>query len=122
MINLALANEWHVEVAYVFRDIELALYGALERALEEGRSVPVEELPRNHAQVQRSILRLVRRYRDETQVSFVLMHNLGASRVRGKSRILQYTDVAPKGPLHYTRRYEIYYGEAARQIQALNAA
>jgi hypothetical protein len=122
MIGLALRNGWHVEVTCVFRDIELALYGALERALEEGRSVPVEELPANHDQVQRSMLRLIRRYRDEPRLSFVLFHNLGARRLRGKSLTLQPGDLAPGGPLHYTKRYEEYYGEAARQIQALNPA
>jgi hypothetical protein len=122
IIDLALTNGWRVEVAYVFRDIELALYGALERALEEGRSVPIEELPTNHAEVQRSILRLIRRYREEPRLSFFLFHNLGARRLRGESLTLQPRDLAPGGPLHYTRRYEDYYGEAARQIQALNPA
>ena len=120
MIDLALKNDWYVEVAYVFRDIELALYGALERSIEEGRSVPIEELPRNHGQVQRSILRLIRRYRTEARLSFFLVHNLGATRIQGASLNLRPADLAPKGSLHYTRRYEEYYGEAARQIQALN--
>jgi hypothetical protein len=122
MIDLALTNRWHIEVAYVFRDIELALYGAFERALEEGRSVPIEELPTNHAEVQRSILRLILRYREEPRLSFVLFHNLGARRLRGKSLTLQPGDLAHGGPLHYTARYEDYYGKAARQIQALNPA
>ena len=41
MIDLALAHGWRVEIAYVFRDIELALYGAVERARKEGRGVPL---------------------------------------------------------------------------------
>jgi len=122
MIDLALANGWRIEVAYVFRDIELALYGALERAVQEGRSVPPEDLPRNHAEVQRSILRLIHRYRQEARLTFILLHNTGASNVRGKSLILRYGDLASRGPLHYRKCYEVYYGKAARQIQALNPA
>lgn len=41
MVDLALETGWRVEIAYVFRDIELALYGAVERAMTEGRGVPL---------------------------------------------------------------------------------
>ena len=45
MFDHALAHGWRVEIACAFRDIELALYGAVERAKTEGRSVPLSELP-----------------------------------------------------------------------------
>src|SRR5689334_23102005 len=37
----ALEFGWRVQIAYVQRPIELALWGALDRALEEGRAVPL---------------------------------------------------------------------------------
>jgi len=122
IIELALLNGWRVEIAYVFRDIELALYGAVEREVSEGRGVPLPQLPGNHRAVQQSILRLIRRYRDESRVAFLLLHNTGMKGVSGKSLDVAETDLARNGPLHYTKDYEDYYAEAAREIQALNPA
>jgi hypothetical protein len=122
MIKLALAHGWLVEIAYVFRDIELALYGAVERAKQEGRGVPLPELPRNHREVQRSILRLLQIYRDNPRVAFLLLHNMGAENVRGKSLVIGVTELAENGALHYSTRHEDYYAEAARTIEALNPA
>lgn len=120
MIDLALANGWRVEIAYVFRDIELALYGAVERAKDEGRSVPLRELPGNHRAVQLSICSLLRRYRREIRVSFMLLHNTGAKGVKGATLVIPETELAPKGALHYSPQYESYYAEAAREIEAHN--
>lgn len=120
MIDLALDHGWQVDIAYVFRDIELALYGAIERAKEEGRSVPLHELPKNHRAVQLSISTLLRRYRRDLRVSFTLLHNTGAKGVEGTTLVIPETELAPKGALHYSQRYEDYYGEAASQIEALN--
>ena len=83
MIDLALTHGWQVDIAYVFRDIELAIYGTIERAKTEGRSVPLSELPRSHRRVQISIRTLLRRYRSNSQVSFTLLHNTGAKGILG---------------------------------------
>ncbi len=120
MIDLALDYGWRVEIAYVFRDIELALYGAVERAKDEGRSVPLRELPKNHRAVQLSVSTLLRRYRLNLNVSFMLLHNTGAKSVRGATLVIPERELAPKGALHYTERYEAYYAEAAREIEAHN--
>jgi len=120
-IDLALANGWRVEIAYVFRDIELAIYGAVERAKTEGRSVPLSELPASHRAVQISIRKLLRRYRDNAQVAFMLVHNTGAKGIRGVPLFFTEAELAPGGALYYSLRYESYYAEAAREIQALNA-
>lgn len=120
VIDLSLANGWLVEIAYVFRDIELALYGAVERAGTEGRSVPLRQLPGNHRAVQQSILRLIRRYRGGRRISFLLLHNTGIKGVAGKSLDVTESDLVRTGPLHYSKRHEDYYAEAAREIQALN--
>jgi hypothetical protein len=120
MIDLALARGWRVEIAYVFRDIELALYGAVERARDEGRSVPLRELPGNHRAVQLSISTLLRRYRTNRRVSFMLLHNTGAKGVEGTTLVIPETELAPRGALYYSQRYEDYYAEAAREIDAHN--
>jgi len=122
MIDLALVHGWRVQIAYVFRDIELAIYGAVERAKTEGRSVPLDGLAGNHRAVQRSMLRLIRRFRMNDRVAISLLHNTGIKGVIGKSIFVSEADLARKGPLHYTKCYEDYYAEAARQIQALNPA
>ena len=121
-IDLALAHGWLVEIAYVFRDIELALYGAVGRARQEGRSVPLAELAGNHRAVQQSILKLIRHYAATEQVQFFLIHNTGTEGVTGKSLQLTYRDLAPAGALHYSQSYERYYTKAAQEIQMLNPA
>ena len=118
--DLALDGGWRVEIAYVFRDIELALYGAVERAKDEGRSIPLQELPRRHREVQISITKLLRQYRKNLRVSFTLLHNTGAKGVNGTALVIPETELAPKGALHYSLRYESYYAQAAREIEARN--
>jgi hypothetical protein len=120
MMDFALGNGWLVEIAYVFRDIELALYGAVERARAEGRSVPLGELPGNHRAVQTSIVKLLGRYRRNESVSFLLLHNTGAKGVTGTPLVIPERELAPKGALHYSTRYEGYYAKAAREIEARN--
>ena len=122
MIDLALDHGWRVEIDYVFRDIELALYGAVERARKEGRSVPLPELPANHRAVQHSILWLLPLYGGNPRVAFVLLHNTGAENVKGKSLVVRASELAENGALHYSHRHEYYYAEAAREIEALNPA
>ena len=118
--DLALSNGWQVEIAYVFRDIELALYGAVERSSNEGRSVPLVNLPAVHRAVQQSVLHLIRRYQPGDRMAILLLHNTGAARVTGPSRFFQPIELAVGGALHYSSRHEAYYTEIAREIEALN--
>lgn len=120
MIDLALAKGWRVEVVYIFRDIELALYGAVERAADEGRGVPLKKLPANHHGVQKSIRKLIRRYPSTSPVSFTLLHNTGTRTVKGKALPFRDTDLAPRGALHYDSNHESYYSEIAREIEKLH--
>ena len=122
MIDLALKQGWRIEIAYVFRDIELAIYGAVERAKVEGRNVPLRDLPSSHRAVQVSIRALIRRYRGNNQITFILLHNTGAKNVRGTPLVFEETALASSGALHYSKKHESYYAEAAREIQALNPA
>ena len=120
MIDLALSKAWHVEVAYVYRDIELAIYGAVERAKSEGRSVPLHELPHVHHSVQTTIRALIKQY--QGQVNFALLHNTGAKNVVGQTLIFAENQLAPGGALRYPKLHEDYYSDVARKIAALNPA
>jgi Zeta toxin len=120
MIELALYGGWKVDIAYVFRDIELAIYGAVERAKTEGRSVPLHELPQNHRAVQESIRRLIQLFGTNPNVSTNLLHNTGAGGVVGGSLSFRHDELAPGGSLHYTLNHESYYTEIAREIEARN--
>jgi len=122
MVDLALSQGWRVNIAYVYRDIEIALYGAVERAKKEGRSVPLDKLASNHRLVQGTVLELIRRYRTNPSVSFTLIHNTGVKGIKGKSLPISYADLASNGPLHYTKKYERYYGKAALEIENVNPA
>lgn len=116
MIDLALANNWQVEVAYVFRDLELALYGAMERKREVGRGVPLTELPGNHRAVQQTILKLTTVYRANPSVSFVYLHNLGMKDIEAETPEIDPTDLELHGALHYLERHEQYYAAAAQKL------
>jgi hypothetical protein len=122
MINLALGNGWQVDVAYIYRDIELALYGAVERARKEGRSVPLSELPGVHRAVQISMLSLIGKFRKRNEVSFTLLHNTGSEYVRGQALVFLDPELAEGGALHYSERHESYYTQIAREIEARNPA
>lgn len=83
-VDLALVQKWRVDIAYVYRDTEMALYGAVERATKEGRSVPLSTLPANHRVVQRFILQLMDKCHDNPNVNFTLVRNVGMKGVTGK--------------------------------------
>ncbi len=116
MIDLALSEGWRVEIAYVFRDLELAFYGAVERGRKEGRMVPINELPKKHREVQRSILDLLALYESDIRVSFLLLHNLGTHQVVCEPLVIAKNDLEASGALHYTPTHEHYYIQAAPQI------
>jgi len=85
MIDLALKMGWKVEIVYVYRDLELALYGAVQRKREVGRGVPLAELPRNHRAVQQTLLDLTTLYQTDSSVSFLYLHNLGIAGVEAET-------------------------------------
>ncbi len=116
MIDLALKHKWRVEVAYVFRDLELALYGAIQREREVGRGVPLEKLPKNHRDVQQTILNLTSLYRTDRSVSFLYLHNLGVTGVEAGTPEIDLIDLEQYGALHYLPRHEQYYAQAAQKL------
>lgn len=113
MIELALVNKWRVEVVYVFRNLELALYGAVQRKNDVGRGVPLDELPANHRRVQQTILNLTEIYQANSEVSFLYLHNLGIKGVDVKTPEIDLIDLESNGALHYLERHEQYYAKAA---------
>ncbi len=116
MIDLALDKKWRVEVAYVYRDLELARYGAVQRKREVGRGVPLVELPKNHREVQQTILDLTALYRDNPSVSFLYLHNLGVAGVEAGTPEIELIDLEKHGALHYLPRHEQYYTQAAQKL------
>lgn len=116
MIDLALSEGWLVEIAYVYRDIELAFYGAVERGRKEGRMVPLNELPVTHREVQKSILDLAALYSADFRVSFLRLHNLGTKDVVCEPLDIDKKALEAFGALHYTTAYEHYYVQAASKI------
>jgi hypothetical protein len=116
MIDLALDKKWRVEVAYVYRDLELALYGAVQRRREVGRGVPLAELPKNHREVQQTILDLTALYRGNPSVSFLYLHNLGVAGVEAGTPEIELIDLEQHGALHYLPRHEHYYTQAAQKL------
>jgi hypothetical protein len=116
MIDLALKEGWRVEIVYVYRDLELALYGAIQRKKEVGRGVPLEELPHNHRKVQQSILALTDLYQANSDVSFLYLHNLGVTGVEASTPEIERIDLEQYGALHYLTRHEHYYTQAAKKL------
>lgn len=118
MILIAIMEGWKVEVAYVYRDLEIALFGAVERALKEGRGVPLTELPRSHDRSQKAVLELIRSYSVIDTVSFLLLHNIGFAGHDVMPLKLSYEDLEQNGGLHYTSSHVSYFEKAAREIRA----
>lgn len=122
MIDLALEQGWRVHIAYVYRDLELAFYGAMERAAVEGRMVPLAELPSMHRAVQKSILNLTALYYTNKNVDVTLLHNLGTEKVRCKAGKISPKELDRAGALHYFIKHENYYVQVATQISKAAAS
>jgi hypothetical protein len=122
-IRNAIERGCRVDILYVHRNIELAMYGAIDRARNQGRLVPLKELPKNHRDVQRAVRRLITDFREEENVSFSFLHNIG-SKV-GTTELdlapmpFEEEELAPTGALHYRESHEGYYREASDEIEAV---
>lgn len=116
MIDLALVEGWKVEIAYIYRNLELALYGAVERREEEGRAVPLEHLAANHREVQQAVLNLNLLYSGAPNVSFLFLHNLGKKGVFSDPLKIEIKELEVNGALHYLQRHEDYYAKAAKHL------
>lgn len=116
MIELAIKNDWEVEVTYIYRNLELALYGAIERREKEGREVPLTKLAANHRTVQQSILRLSLLYSGVPKTSFLFVHNLGKKGVLSDPLQIEIKELEVNGALHYLQRHERYYAKAAKHL------
>lgn len=82
-IEQALAANKAVSIAYVYRDpVESLVQGALPRAERMGRTVPVEELAKNHPGSFDTVQQLIEKYHDNPNVQFFPIDN---SLGRGKA-------------------------------------
>ena len=119
----AIQRGCRVDILYVHRNIELAMYGAVDRARSEGRRVPIGRLAANHRAVQRSIRRLITDFREEDNVSFTFFHNIGSKVGNTELNLAPMTfeeeELAPSGALHYRKSHEGYYREASHEIESV---
>jgi hypothetical protein len=106
VIEFALKSHWRVEIVYIYRNLELSLYGAIQRVAESGRQVPLEELPKSHQDAQQSILELSLNYAGTDDVSFLYIHNLGKKGAIAKPLKIDLKELELHGPLHYLDRHE----------------
>ena len=122
-IREAIKRGCRVEILYVHRNIELAMYGAIDRARNQGRLVPLKELPKNHREVQRAVRRLITICREEENVSFTFLHNIGSkvgtTELDLAPMAFEEDELAPTGALHYRDSHEGYYREASDEIEAV---
>jgi hypothetical protein len=116
MIDLAVGEGWEVEIAYIYRNLELALYGAVERRRKEGRAVPLDQLAANHREVQQAILNLNILYSGAPKISFLFLHNLGKKGVLTDPLKIEIKELEINGALHYLQRHEEYYAKAAKHL------
>jgi hypothetical protein len=117
MIDLAMKNEWEVEIAYIYRNLELAFYGALERRKKEGRAVPLDQLAANHREVQQAVLSLNLLYSGNPKISFLFLHNLGKKGVLSDPLKIEIKELEVNGALHYLLRHEEYYAKVAKHLE-----
>lgn len=122
-IRLAIERGCRVDIRYVHRNIELAMYGAIDRAKTQGRLVPLKELPKNHRDVQRAVRRLITDFRDEDNVSFSFLHNIGSkagtTELNLAPMLFDEEELAPTGALHYRVSHEGYYRKASDEIETV---
>lgn len=116
MIDLAVAQGWEVEIAYIYRNLELALYGAVERRNKEGRGVPLDQLAANHREVQQAVLNLNLLFSGARKISFLFLHNLGKRGVLSDPLKIEIKELEVNGALHYLQRHEDYYAKAAKHL------
>lgn len=116
IIHKALAAGWRIMVFHVHRNVELALYGAIQRGKAEGRAVPLMQLPGNHRKVQNVIGSLLRQFERHPNILFTLVHNTGTREVPGNSLPLSLEAIASGGALHYSSKYESYHAKVAEEI------
>jgi hypothetical protein len=116
MVILALEHGWRVQIAYVQRPVVLALWGSLDRAMEEGRTVPLLLLPTVHRAAQQSILKLHSTFGNDPRVAFILIFNAGTRAEPREGRKLSISDIAPDGVIHYTQGDVKSYQQTARKV------
>jgi hypothetical protein len=100
-IDAALAAGKEVQIAYVWRDpVDALVNGALPRAERMGRTVPIDEHAKTHAEGSKTIKELATRYAGDDRVSINIIDNS-----QGKGRA-QLADLGVIRDLEYNRTRE----------------
>jgi hypothetical protein len=76
-IEAALNSGRDAQIVYVYRSPEKAIQGAIQRAIEEGRPVPIEALARAHAQAPDVVKALANEYNGNDRVQVRAVWNDG---------------------------------------------
>ena len=78
LIDSAADSGKAVEIVYIDRDPQKAITQMLDRAIEEGRPVPLDVFLDGHRDARSSIKRIVERYADDPRVNIEIWNNQGA--------------------------------------------
>jgi hypothetical protein len=115
LIQKALDNGWNVVMAHVSRPMDLVGSGVMERAMKEGRAVPVAKAPAVHRASQATAVQMAREFGDKVQSYF--FHNPGTKERPQPVQELTLDDVSAGGNYHLDEREE-----SNQQREALDAA
>jgi len=92
-IEASLASNRDVNVIYVYRSPEKSVEGAIERAISEGRPVPVDALAEAHANAAKTVKALTQAYNDNGRVEIDTIWNDGELENRRSIPIEEVPDV-----------------------------
>lgn len=74
-VQAALAAGWAVVIVYVYRPYEAAVRGVIHRAVESGRTVPLNVLAADHIGAPETVLRLAREHAGNERVQVLVIDN-----------------------------------------------
>lgn len=74
-ITAALSADWTVVIVYVHRPFEAAVRGVIHRAVETGRTVPLNVLAADHVNAPLTVLRLAQEYPGDERVQVFVIDN-----------------------------------------------
>lgn len=76
-IQDALSKNKEIDIFYIYRNAEDSAYSIVERAVESGRTIPIEEIVNMHWGAQQTIFQLCDQYRYSNDVVIHLFDNRG---------------------------------------------
>jgi len=107
IIQKALDNGWQVVHAHVQRPFELVGQGVVERAIREGRAVPLAKAPAIHRASLQTALAM--RAKFGPRIESVFLHNAGTAERPEAARELTLDDVSPGGDYHLNESFDVQH-------------